>query len=426
MAILRAREQIIARSVRHENRVRRIGIRVHKRFRSWTQQRTRKFWMPLKVSLHAPTELMDGWLVSAAVQKAATIRKHDVALWHSFAQRVLELAPTLTSQQIGYIYYGFGKSRFLNYNFYQELGQRIEPALNGLTSSSLMCLVWALNRLQIRNVPLLSKVASVVAEKIDEIRVTDLIKICNGLAKLDMCSPSYKQAISEKMVERLETIYAQDFRNVINPITFVNLYDERTQKYIVERFSRTFICARPQYLQQALSTAVAMRVIHSRVWLELDKSVRNFYTRLSLRKIHQPLHKPSAFHWDVSNSLAQLGIAHRNTFYWGCYWIDIGEVEERTNCWFVDGPCCFYTGTTEYTSKIKLQHRMLENLGWNVRRVPWFKWVDVMDSTEDKLAYISDLRKAATSGEFLTNVDKLEYIEIKRKLEKIRKRFDSL
>lgn len=37
--------------------------------------------MPLKVSLHAPTELMDGWLVSAAVQKAATIRKHDVALW---------------------------------------------------------------------------------------------------------------------------------------------------------------------------------------------------------------------------------------------------------------------------------------------------------------------------------------------------------
>ncbi|KAK1442909.1 hypothetical protein BgAZ_304270 [Babesia gibsoni] len=421
MAILRAREHIIARAARHEARIKRIGVRIHKRFRSWTQQRTRKFWMPMKVSLHSPVDLMDGWLISAAVQKAATIRKHDISLWHSFARRVLELSPLLNGQQIGYIYYGFGKSRFLNEDFYKELSTRIEPVLASLGSSSLMCVVWALNRLQIRHLPFLSKVSSLVAEKIEEIRVSDLIKICNSLTRLDVCVPAYQKAVSENMVRRLDTIYAQDFRNAMNAVTIVNLYDDQVQKYIMERFSKTFICARPQHLHQALAAAVALRTLHPLVWKNLDKSAISFYTRLSMRKLHLPLHKPSLFHWDVSSSLAELGIAHRNSFHWGCYWIDIGEVEERTNCWFVDGPCCFYTGTTEYTNKIRLEHRVLENLGWNIRRVTWFNWVDVMDNAKDKVDFLRQLRNSEPLGEFLPKSYDLEPSEIRMKLKRIRK-----
>ncbi|ORM42307.1 uncharacterized protein BXIN_1543 [Babesia sp. Xinjiang] len=379
--------------------------------------------MPLKVSLHAPTELMDGWLISAAVQKAATTRKHDIVLWHSFAKRALELAPYLTSQQLGYLYYGFGKSLFLNEDFYRTLVQYTEPLLPELGSSSLMCVVWTLNRLQLRHSQFLTKLASVVAEKIDDLRVTDLVKICNGLARLDVCPPMLKQCISERMTDRLEALYAQDFRNAVNALAMFHLYDERTQIYIMERFSKIFICARPQHLRQALSCAVVMRVVTQHVWLKLHKSTRNFYTRLSTRKIHHPEHKPSDFHWDVSNILAKLGVSHRNSFYWGCYWIDIGEVEERKNCWFVDGPCCFYTGTTQYTNKVKLQHRILESLGWEIRRVPWFKWVDVLNSTNDKMLYIKHLSQCKATGDTTLKTEPLDSTEIRQKLRIIKNHY---
>ncbi|KAK2197753.1 RAP domain [Babesia duncani] len=360
MPFIRSREREIFRAVKHESRIRRIGKRIHKRFRSWTQQRTRRFWLPEKVSLHTPPELLDGWLLSAAVQKAATIRKHDVKLWFNFSKRAIELGSTLNSQQLGYIYYGF-----LNVNLYKELMKFTEPMLSTLSSHSLMTVTWALSRVQVRNPDFLSKYSSEIAAKIDDIRTTDLIKICNSLAKLDGYNSTLMQCLSEKMIDKLETIYAQDFRNVVNDLSIINLYDEKTKIYTLTRFSKIFICARPQHLQQAFASAVAVRVLLPRVWSQLDKNVKSFYTRLSMRNIPQILHKPSPFHWDVSNCLAEMGIHHRNTFYWGCYWIDIGEVEQRTNCW------------------------VLENLGWNVKRVPWFKWAEMINDTQAKINYLT-------------------------------------
>ncbi|AFZ80744.1 RAP domain-containing protein [Theileria equi strain WA] len=426
MPLIRHREKAIKRAVKHEAVIRRIGRRIHKRFRSWTQQRVRKFWLPAKVSLHSPMDLLDGWLLSAAVQKAATIRKHDLRLWHNFGNRFLEIANTLTGQQLGYLYYGFGKSRFLHEPLYIGMMKHTEPMLTKLNSHSLMCVAWALNRLQIRNQDFLTKYSFEIASRLDDIRVTDLIKICNSLAKLDVCSPVLKDKLSEKMVDRLETIFAQDFRGVMNLVTMMNMYDEKTQVYILSRFSKIFICARPQHLHQAFTSAVGIRVLLQRTWAQLDKSVKGFYTRLSMRKIHQPSRKPSDFQWDVSDHLAKMGLYHRNTFYWGCFWIDIGEVEEKNNCWFVDGPCCFYVSSTEYTSKVKLQHRILDNLGWNIRRVPWFKWANLLNDPEGKIAYLRKLRDSEPLGEFLSQPEVLSPSEIKLQLNKIKNHYKSL
>nr|AAX57271.1 putative secretory protein SE long form [Theileria annulata]AAX59907.1 TaSE long form [Theileria annulata] len=424
MPLIRAREKAINRGVKHEAVVRRIGRRVHKRFRSWSQQRTRKFWMPAKVSLHSPLDLMDGWLLSAAVQKAATLRKHDLKLWHGFGNRLLEVSHTLTGQQLGYVYYGFGKSRFLKPSLYEEMMKFTEPMLPTLNSHSLMCIAWALARVQIRNEQFLSRYSLEVGTRLDEIRTTDLIKICNSLSKLDGYTNYLKEKLSEKIVEKLECLYAQDFRNAVNLLSIIHLYDERTQIYLLSRFSKIFICARPQHLQQAYCSAVAIRVLLQKVWAQLDKSVKAFYTRLSMRKIQQCLRRPSELQWDVSNILAKMGIHHRNTFYWGCFWIDIGEIKDKSNCWFIDGPSCFYTSTTSYTNKVKLQHRILNNLGWNIRRVQWYKWVDYMNDTEDKINYIRKLRESECLGEFI-HEDQLDPLEIKQKLDKIKQYINS-
>ncbi|UKK00429.2 secretory protein [Theileria orientalis] len=424
MPLIRAREKAIQRGIKHEAVIRRIGRRVHKRFRSWSQQRTRKFWLPAKVSLHTPLDLMDGWLLSAAVQKAATIRKHDLRLWHGFGSRMLELSHTLTGQQLGYIYYGFGKSRFLKPSLYEDMMKFTEPMLSTLSSHSLMCVAWALNRVQIRNKEFLSKYSLEVGSRIDDIRATDLIKICNSLSKLDGYNNFLKEKLSEKMIEKLESLYAQDFRNAVNLLSMMHLYDEKTQVYILSRFSKIFICARPQHLQQAYCSAVATKVLFQKVWAQLDKSVKSFYTRLSMRKIQQCLRKPSELQWDVSNTLAKLGVHHRNTFYWGCFWIDIGEMQEKSNCWFIDGPSCFYTSTSKYTNKTKLQHRILNNLGWNIRRVPWYQWVEHMGDTQSKLDYIRKLRDSDSLGEFIQD-DQLTSLEIKERLDKIKQHYQT-
>nr|BAN64499.1 secretory protein, putative [Babesia bovis] len=241
MAVLRAREAIILRSIRHESRIRQIGRRIHKRFRSWTQQRTRKYWMPQKVSLHAPVDIMDSWSISAVVQKAATVRKHDSHMWYNFGNRVIELAPTLCPQQIGYIYYGYGKSRFYNKHFYEKISEYSAPLLSNFPSSSLMCVVWCLSRLQLRQTAFLNRLASVVADKFDSLRTTDLMKICDGLARLDITTPYLKQQIADKMIGRLDSLYAQDFRNAMNDVTLFHMYDEKNQIYIMERFPRYII-----------------------------------------------------------------------------------------------------------------------------------------------------------------------------------------
>lgn len=43
--------------------------------------RVRQYWLPQRVSLHADPSEMSAAYLSAAVQKAATLRKHDAGLW---------------------------------------------------------------------------------------------------------------------------------------------------------------------------------------------------------------------------------------------------------------------------------------------------------------------------------------------------------
>ncbi|KFG65344.1 RAP domain-containing protein, partial [Toxoplasma gondii RUB] len=122
-----------------------------------------------------------------------------------------------------------------------------------------------------------------------------------------------------------------------------------------------------------------------------------------LRRIPQRARRPSPLHWDVSNALAKLGVFHRNTFQWGCFWIDIGEIDDRRQCWFVDGPSDFYSSTNEYTEANKLQHRILSELGWNIRRVRWNDWVQLGTDMDAKVEYLRKLRERPPWPAILTD-----------------------
>ncbi|GAW79998.1 Secretory protein [Plasmodium gonderi] len=421
MGLLRPRERVIVNAIRRESRIKYKAKRMHKRFRSWAQQRVREYWLPMNVCLTSQVDLMDGQYISACVQKAATLRKHDYELWKGYSERILEICETLTPQQIGYIFYGMGKSRFLNTRFYEKILTSVQKKLPSFYSHPLMCIAWSLNRVLIKNEEFFTIFCQTVIEKFDDIRVKDLIKINNAIARLGINNKNYKKIMNSHIINKLETIFAQDFRNVINDVTLINLYEDEVKKYILTRFSNMFICARPQHYKSAYKSAVAVRVLFPNVWNSLSNKVKSFYVRLSMRRIPEKCRKPSEFQWEVSNCLAKLGISHRNTFLWGCYFIDIGETNEKRNCWFIDGPSCFYTSTNQYTESVKLEHRILHDLGWNIRRIVWLDWIQFENDWNKKVSYVKAQRQNQPMGKTLTHMPLIPPDEIKNKLNQLKK-----
>ncbi|KAF8819716.1 RAP domain-containing protein [Cardiosporidium cionae] len=402
MVLLRPRERIILNAIKNENTLKRRAKHMQKRFRSWSQQRIRQYWMPLNVSLVADPQLMDGQYIAACVQKAAGLRKHDIKLWKGYSKRILELANTLSPLQLGYIFYGCGKSYFLDEQLYRGLVPSVCGLLPNFHSHALMCIAWALDRVHIREDELFEMIGKTVLLKAESIRSSDLIKICNSLGRMGANGMARNAEFSKMVKNKYDKTFAQEFRNAMCDVTILNLYDDELKHSMLCRFAKIFICARPQHYQQAFQTAVALRVLYPNVWYSLPKQIRSFYIRLSMRRIPQISRYPSNFHWDVSNCLAKLGIAHRNTFQWGCYWIDMGETEERRNCWFIDGPTSFYFNTNQYLETKKLHHRVLNHLGWNIRRVCWQDWVEFGGDTDAKLDYLRKVRESnPLSGELM-------------------------
>lgn len=422
MGLIRPKERVIISAIRRESRIKYKAKRMHKRFRSWAQQRVREYWTPMNVCLTSDVQQMDGYYIAACVQKAATVRKHDYILWKQYSDRILQIADTLTPQQIGYVFYGMGKSKFLNVFFYEQFLHKVQNKLNQFYSHPLMCVAWALNRLQIKQEDFLRALSKTATEKINDIRTKDLIKINNAMARLGISTKDlhYQKIINGCIIDKFENIFAQDFRNVINDVTLINLYNDEVQTYILNRFSNMFICARPQHYKNAYKTAVAIRVLCPNVWEQLTNKVKSFYVRLSMRRIPEISRKPSEFHWDVSNCLAKLNIAHRNTFLWGCYFIDIGEANEKRNCWFVDGPSCFYTATTEYTEKEKLQHKILHDLGWNIRRVVWLDWIKMENDENQKIEFLKELREKEPMEGILKHHAKINSDQIIKQLKELK------
>lgn len=400
-----------------ESKLRKQGIsKYNKRFRSWGQMRVRKYNLAVPVILTSDTSLMDCKYLTACYQKAARLHKRDTELWHAYAQRTLELGKQFSSVDWGYILWSCGKSGFLSMRFYDGIRPFLMERISDMASHALMSLMWCYKRLHLRDVELGTKVLQTTIEKIDEVRGLDFIKIVNSAAYLDILpfgkgggsfdgkstqnpfaaavygalgkSSRRSGAGSEELLNRIVEVsmgklnecFAQEFRDAINPVTIATIYSRapEVQKYIIERFRKIMITARPHHLMKAYESAVTLRVLFPRVWEELSPPARQFYVRLSMRHIFTTAKRPGVTHRDVSKHLSKLELDHRNAFRFGPYRIDVGlerlVKDERRDCLLVDLPSAFYTGSFQYTRIRKLQHQVLSHLGWNVRHLRYDDW----------------------------------------------------
>eukprot|EP00920_Eleutheroschizon_duboscqi_P016589 GHVT01039355.1.p1 GENE.GHVT01039355.1~~GHVT01039355.1.p1 ORF type:complete len:271 (+),score=18.92 GHVT01039355.1:1065-1877(+) len=236
--LVRPRERLIFNAMRREQKLKGLAKKMNKRYRSWAQHRVRQYWLPSHTSLTTDPKLMDGSYLAACVQKAASHRRHDLQLWKGFGQRALELRDILTPQELGYIFYGFGKSDYPEPSFLLELLPAVEGILPAFYSHPLMTVSWAMYKLKLSHRNFLHKLQGTVMEKFHAMRPADVIKINNAIARLGCLSVPYREFVNLHFEEQLESIFAQQFRNVVSDISIIDLYGPQLQKYILERFWR--------------------------------------------------------------------------------------------------------------------------------------------------------------------------------------------
>jgi hypothetical protein len=351
---------------------------------------------------------MNAEYVTACIQKAAALRKHDTELWLKYTLRVLELRDEFSPEQLGYILWGCGKSGYRNVLLYNNLLPVVQSKLPMMQSHALMSLMWCMKRIRWMGPELLRATARHAAESHASIRPSDFIKIANALAILGMTDQGLAGAISRVAIPKFEETFAQQFRDAVHPVAIGALWSAEVSTYILERFRRIFITARPMHLMKAYEAAVVCRVHSPKTWRSLSREAKQFYVRLSQRQIPDKGQEPSAMHWEVSKLLAELGEAHRNCFRWGPFLIDIGleelETDERRRCLMIDGPGAFFHSSDQYLPSRQLQHGTLASLGWDVRRVRWDDWAALGHDVDRKRSFLRDvLARSRPTDESLQN-----------------------
>jgi hypothetical protein len=392
----------ILRGVKQESNLRHEAItRFNKRWRSWAIRMVRKQTMPRQVVLGTDPELMDAEYLATCIHQAGCKGVKDVDLWRGFVKRLPAVIEDMTPEHFGFVCWAVGKVQVPRKSnqpnqVHEILIQKAINDLSDLTSHGMMAILWTLKRALVAPPPeLLEGIANRILESPSLIRPSDYISICNSLGFFGYkkSDKQFRDKISSVSLSKFESeTFAQDFRAVIHPLAMVNLWNDNMNAYILERFRRVFITARPNHLLSAYYASVSMRVLAPSVWFDLTtEKTRGFYTRLAVRHITAPSRGMCKFHKSVSDVLAASPFSspHRNMFRWGPFWIDIGidieeDVHDRKRCVLLDKQSCFLTNG-EYTQKTKLEHELLSQLGWKVGRINQREWKKAGESKREEL-----------------------------------------
>ena len=376
-------ERIAKAAFQREKLLKAHGIKKYnKRFRAWAQHRVRQYTLGRPVSLFADPAEMNGEYLASAMQKAAALRKHDLQLWGNLSKRTLEIVTEIKPEHLGYIFYGIGKSRYFDATLVRKLFSHLVTTLPKVNGHCVMAAMWTLRRTQIKpNDDELVEVAKWLIQNKEKVRPKDFMKITHSLAFFGSCknNEDLRVAISVAAVYKFENeTFAQDFRSAINPMTLANLYTDSVRKYALNRFVSIAVCARPQHLLRAYEAAVLIRVMRPKLWFELYPRIRKFYTSLAMRYVEAAPKRMTKLHREISEAIEnKLGLKHRLAFRWGPFYVDIGfdGEDDRNACLMVDNLSSFYFDSMTYTEEVKVNHKVLTELGWDVRRVNWADWV---------------------------------------------------
>ena len=394
----------ILRGAKQEAQLRREAItRFNKRWRPWAIRTVRKHNLARQVVLTSDPTLMDAEYLGTCMQKAASEGVKDVDLWKGYTNRLEEIVDQVPAQYFGYIMWSVGRVQIRykdSSKLYPLLMSRAEALVPELSSGGLMATLWTLRRALVKPPDSLMKsIADKVISSPDVIRPSDFIKICNNLAffgfgKTDV---QFREKISKAALQKFESdTFAQDFRSAMDPLALANLYSDEARAYILDRFRKIFITARPNHLLHAYHGSVVVRVLAPDAWFNLvSEKTRGFYSSLATRHIATRSRQMDKFHRQVSDVLAgeDLKIPHRNMFRWGPFWIDIGiesddldgnvlTDDERT-CIVLDKASSFYVNDkTRLTEKSQLEHELLSSVGWKVKHVNHYAWAKCRSDQE--------------------------------------------
>ena len=373
--------------------------------------------LPRPVILTADPALMDPEYLATCMHRAACQNLKDADLWKGYVGRFIEISDQVEAGHFGYLCWAVGKVQLPPQSGVHEAlvsrGLALAPSMSG---SGLMALLWTLRRAIVKPPhSLLQITADRILNEPEKIRPSDFIRICNSLAFFGFGKNdhSFRDKISNAAMAKFEAdTFAQDFREAVDPIALANLWNDEMRGYVLERFRKVFITARPNHLLKAYHSSVAVRVLAPQAWYHsVSEKTRGFYTSLAMRHIATPGRGMSKFHQSVSDLLAEapFRLAHRNMFRWGPFFIDIGfdgdeedsDVptlpDDRKRCILLDKPSSFYTNEpSKYTEKSRLEHLLLTEVGWDVVHLHHRAWKQSR-TAEAKVALLRSVLEAKAS-----------------------------
>lgn len=415
------------RALRQEYKVKELGkMRFADRFKTESVKTVRSRPLPRTVNIASDPQKMDSEYLVGAMHRCATMDMKDLNLWRGYASRALDLRAQIRPEHYAYLFGSIGRVGFVDQSLMDGLfNDGIAPSIEYLPSASIAFSFYGLMKTNVllKSSSTVNTVLDRTLVRLREMKGLDLMMLSKSVGYFGFKSDDigWRSEFSAECKARFDTeLFAQDFKNILSLSAFVNVWTDEMRSYILERISRIHITLRPNELRKAYLLAVAARLKYPNVWFNmLSFSARRFYAKLAERHIPMPRSGFNVYHRYVSNVIAKdLGLAHRNTFRWGPFMVDIGfdegsrqlngvahgdieaspQLESETvtsgapgrlnDCLLFDKPCAsYYHATNRYTENARITHELLSKTGWAVRRCPY----DAFVRSEDKKEYIHRL-----------------------------------
>eukprot|EP00923_Selenidium_pygospionis_P059728 GHVN01105186.1.p1 GENE.GHVN01105186.1~~GHVN01105186.1.p1 ORF type:complete len:358 (-),score=67.72 GHVN01105186.1:207-1280(-) len=290
--------------------------------------------------------------------------------------------------------------------------------------------------MRMRDETLMTEAMEVGLAKVDVMRPSNLVALVNGFSAMGLSDSFLSRLSSAALVPKLDLVLANVYKRAFTLPSVINHLSDEALLYIFDRLRYTKDVFDSQWTVKALMCGVGVRVLRPSVWDDIPPDSRRVLVDMSMGRtgrslsdesifgarqhylnfgfsewtvsggfngIENEVTTPSAQQWDVSDILAnQLQIPHEHLTAIGPFKVDIQEKDERC-LWFIDDHERFYDGTQQYLETVKVEHKILTLMGFDIRRITHDEW-DALETDAEREQFVKSIAESEPMTEVLNDL----------------------
>uniref|UniRef100_A0A0G4FCY9 RAP domain-containing protein n=1 Tax=Chromera velia CCMP2878 TaxID=1169474 RepID=A0A0G4FCY9_9ALVE len=316
--------------------------------------------------------------------------KHEVLfkdLMRHSKERVQLFTPTSLCRYLRSLY----KLGVYKRTFVRRSLKHVSTFMTTLQARDLVAASCGLAELGYRDVLFLSRLWQTLMAKQWDITPGLAAQALVAAAKLRHCPQYCWDVLMGKVFEGQHRLQAEGLFNVLHAVAIA---DTGTKLRWKEDVFASLLNTASEYSRSVPLESVSqlqiidlwLRLLHTDAFQRLPFKSKDFLRKV--RRVSPVTHtdfmgKSSRFHKAVSKALNAVGLVHRSEILLGPYSCDV-LIGNRLIV-EVDGPNHFYRDTNMRTAVSILKHKILEGLGFTVRRVTYQEWEQCVSKEQRKM-----------------------------------------